>query len=354
MQQPLNFAQPQEFNPQQPAQMYNQSYYIVQNPYQQQPQQVYVHDMGQKKPYQQTQQRPVGNGAPVQQNGDNKPVLDLKKTQLCPNIKQGHCAKGDRCNFAHNNDELRMKPNLSKTKMCPNLSKKGHCDFGDNCNFAHSELELRSTPNIYKTSLCNNFMAGECKLGDLCRFAHGETELRKDLSERKPYQHNGGQQRGGYNNQRGGFNNQRGGGFSSRGGRPNINTPQAYQGGQGVQQQFVSQQAYMEPGKEMVQYMYMPQVRPQGGQPQYVMGMQGGEVQQLPPQYQQIKGDVPQFQQMVQPMPGQQIQGQPIPGQQIQGYQVQPGQQGQIVGQQMGGAQMVQNVPVGMGVPNMK
>ena len=31
---------------------------------------------------------------------------------------------------------------------------------GDKCVFAHGENELRSTPDLYKTSLCFNFNLG--------------------------------------------------------------------------------------------------------------------------------------------------------------------------------------------------
>ena len=89
-------------------------------------------------------------GGPQKQQ-TNKPNLDLYKTKLCPVVKIGaECSRGIRCHFAHSHDELRSKPNLSKTKICENFAK-GNCDMGDNCNYAHSELELRSTPDIYKT-----------------------------------------------------------------------------------------------------------------------------------------------------------------------------------------------------------
>merc|ERR1712232_1168922 len=102
---------------------------------------------------------------------------DFRKTRLCANLQ--NCTKGDKCNFAHSVEELKMKPNLVKTKLCPSIQKIGHCPHGESCKYAHNELELRATPNIYKTSLCNNYMMGQCKLGLHCRFAHGEGELRR-------------------------------------------------------------------------------------------------------------------------------------------------------------------------------
>ena len=43
---------------------------------------------------------------------------DYYKTKMCPLYPQGTCFKGSSCNFAHNDGELREKPNLSKTKIC--------------------------------------------------------------------------------------------------------------------------------------------------------------------------------------------------------------------------------------------
>lgn len=61
--------------------------------------------------------------------------------------------------------------------MCPNYSSGG-CLKGEGCDFAHSEAELRSTPNMFKTALCANYLAGHCSFGTQCRFAHGLEELR--------------------------------------------------------------------------------------------------------------------------------------------------------------------------------
>merc|ERR1712151_656206 len=161
----------------------SQQYYILQQPVQQQ-------QMPNQQMYFKQDNKPMGNMQDKMQiaQSSSTQTLDLRKTKICPVIKQGmkRCPKGDRCNFAHSNEELRSKPNLSKTKMCPNITKTGHCEMGDQCNYAHSELELRSTPNLYKTALCNSFMAGECKLGEYCRFAHGESELRTPVNKSSP------------------------------------------------------------------------------------------------------------------------------------------------------------------------
>lgn len=52
--------------------------------------------------------------------GGNEPkvYLDFYKTKLCPNIMKGYCNRGEDCNFAHNFNEIRSKPNLYKTRLC--------------------------------------------------------------------------------------------------------------------------------------------------------------------------------------------------------------------------------------------
>lgn len=104
---------------------------------------------------------------------------------------QNICFKGDKCPFAHSEDELREKPNLMRTKLCETflesgtdittfvtpffkyyfLSLKtnayrlsnhhlGMCKNGDRCTFAHGEVELRSTPDLFKTAICNLWNQG--------------------------------------------------------------------------------------------------------------------------------------------------------------------------------------------------
>jgi len=54
----------------------------------------------------------------------------------------------------------------------------GNCKYGDKCNFAHGEDELRSTPDLFKTAICNLWTQGKCTAGEQCRFAHGYEDLR--------------------------------------------------------------------------------------------------------------------------------------------------------------------------------
>jgi len=99
------------------------------------------------------------------------------KTKICPHFIEGNCRRGDACNYAHSQTELKGVPNLKKTRICQ-LYQIGKCNMGNLCSFAHGDQELRSTPEFFKTSLCHAYLKGSCKAGESCRYAHGDSELR--------------------------------------------------------------------------------------------------------------------------------------------------------------------------------
>ena len=92
------------------------------------------------------------------------------KTTLCKhfNTPQG-CSYGDKCQFAHGNNELRvnnnqmpfMMPGANVNKMqnsmlnykivkCKNWEKDKTCKYGAHCTFAHGDTDLRTkSDNIY-------------------------------------------------------------------------------------------------------------------------------------------------------------------------------------------------------------
>mmetsp|Transcript_10033 Transcript_10033/g.22489 ORF Transcript_10033/g.22489 Transcript_10033/m.22489 type:complete len:463 (+) Transcript_10033:96-1484(+) len=65
------------------------------------------------------------------------------KTKMCKSHLSGQCHRGQACNFAHGQEELRPLPNLRRTKMCREICKMGFCSKGRNCGFAHSLAEMR-------------------------------------------------------------------------------------------------------------------------------------------------------------------------------------------------------------------
>ncbi|CAE7791331.1 Zfp36l3 [Symbiodinium sp. CCMP2592] len=84
---------------------------------------------------------------------------------------------------------------LKNTRMCK-FAETGRCRRGQACNFAHSEADLRPQPDLYSTRLCAQFSAGGCRYGRRCRFAHGEAELRPVINEVPEGQNQKGRSRG--------------------------------------------------------------------------------------------------------------------------------------------------------------
>mmetsp|Transcript_110789 Transcript_110789/g.320167 ORF Transcript_110789/g.320167 Transcript_110789/m.320167 type:complete len:295 (-) Transcript_110789:198-1082(-) len=65
---------------------------------------------------------------------------------------------------------------FKKTAICRYYPK---CHQGDQCKFAHTTGELRVRPNLTKTRMCAGFYDGRCRLSaSECGFAHGEADLR--------------------------------------------------------------------------------------------------------------------------------------------------------------------------------
>lgn len=108
---------------------------------------------------------PIDN--PTDIPGDNsepKKPNSKYKTQLCRHfMKLGRCNFGDKCQFAHGQEELKIIPGMNinpqpyipkrmpsdamrdnhKTELCKYFSNDGHCRYGSGCNYAHGQAELR-------------------------------------------------------------------------------------------------------------------------------------------------------------------------------------------------------------------
>lgn len=67
---------------------------------------------------------------------------ELYKTELCESFTtKGHCKYGNKCQFAHGLQELKIKPRATnfRTKPCINWSKLGYCPYGKRCCFKHGD-----------------------------------------------------------------------------------------------------------------------------------------------------------------------------------------------------------------------
>lgn len=68
--------------------------------------------------------------------------LLCRKTELCRFYQRGACKRGAACDFAHEEQDVRTKPDLQGTKPCPAMVKGQRCE-DPGCSFAHDTGKLR-------------------------------------------------------------------------------------------------------------------------------------------------------------------------------------------------------------------
>ncbi|CAK0881708.1 unnamed protein product [Prorocentrum cordatum] len=68
--------------------------------------------------------------------------LLCRKTELCRFFQKGACKRGSACDFAHEEQDVREKPDLKRTKVCPTVAE-GLCCEDPRCPFAHDAGEVR-------------------------------------------------------------------------------------------------------------------------------------------------------------------------------------------------------------------
>jgi|Transcript_30166 hypothetical protein len=65
-----------------------------------------------------------------------------------------------------------------KTRLCT-FHMEGRCRYGNACGFAHEDAQMTIPPDLTKTSLCEKWQQGKCNhTAATCKFAHGKHELR--------------------------------------------------------------------------------------------------------------------------------------------------------------------------------
>jgi hypothetical protein len=82
------------------------------------------------------------------------------------------------CPFAHPQEKARRRDPKIHTYTgiaCPSMKKEGTCAFGDHCPYAHNVFEYWLHPTRYRTQLCND--GSNCRR-KICFFAHSLDELR--------------------------------------------------------------------------------------------------------------------------------------------------------------------------------
>ncbi|CAG9538631.1 unnamed protein product [Cercopithifilaria johnstoni] len=77
---------------------------------------------------------------------------------------------------------------LYKTELCRTWMDCGRCNYGDKCQYAHGEEERRpvSRHPKYKTEFCQPFhQVGYCPYGPRCNFIHNEEQPYPSLQTRR-------------------------------------------------------------------------------------------------------------------------------------------------------------------------
>ena len=83
------------------------------------------------------------NAVAAASNNQKRDTNSLYKTELCRSyVETGSCRYGNKCQFAHGDEEIR---NLSrhpkyKTEMCRSFHTTGHCPYGIRCHFIHDQI----------------------------------------------------------------------------------------------------------------------------------------------------------------------------------------------------------------------
>ncbi|KAG2732118.1 hypothetical protein G9P44_004535 [Scheffersomyces stipitis] len=81
-------------------------------------------------------------------------------------------------NFAyHSKNQQQVNTQLYKTELCVSFMKMGICPYGNKCQFAHGENELKTVerPPKWRSKPCANWAKlGSCRYGNRCCFKHGD------------------------------------------------------------------------------------------------------------------------------------------------------------------------------------
>lgn len=80
----------------------------------------------------------------------------FEKTQLCKFFAKGTCSRGEKCSFAHGNDQLRARVDFSCTRLCTDFMRSGGCCAGQECRFAHGLDELRQAADMWDAENAEN------------------------------------------------------------------------------------------------------------------------------------------------------------------------------------------------------
>jgi len=105
----------------------------------------------------------------------------LYKTKMCKFYTENRCTRGDSCQFAHGEQELKPLPDLRYTKVCPLLISTGECNHPD-CKYAHGKIDLRERISCKKQALSESKIPSETTAFDFGRETTPSTDA-EELSD---------------------------------------------------------------------------------------------------------------------------------------------------------------------------
>eukprot|EP00438_Fugacium_kawagutii_P036013 Skav228979 [mRNA] locus=scaffold671:270189:271922:- [translate_table: standard] len=73
------------------------------------------------------------------------------KTRQCAFYAKGKCTRGEQCKYAHGQNELQERPDLTFTSLCREYATTGTCTNPE-CSFAHNPEQLRATGKFFKAN----------------------------------------------------------------------------------------------------------------------------------------------------------------------------------------------------------
>lgn len=111
--------------------------------------------------------------------------MQFWRTRMCKSMVEcGHCDQGDRCGYAHSEEELLPSVNLEKTSMCPVMRAGQVCGDAE-CRYGHSREDLVTYKQFLKTKACRFLPRGKCQMGEECAFSHDITKRRRKKKKSK-------------------------------------------------------------------------------------------------------------------------------------------------------------------------
>lgn len=79
--------------------------------------------------------------------------------ETCIEFQRGNCDRGDSCRFAH------------EKEPCRDFAYRGECKFGDECKFGHESSNAKSAVPV-----CRDFQKGQCTY-EKCKYRHEEESM---------------------------------------------------------------------------------------------------------------------------------------------------------------------------------